>query len=93
MSDLFGHSGTSATRPFRDIGNQRSSTAEDKATLCKRLNELLRRVPPFVNGGSVQQVREWKHQHAAMLKQLKAKSTSVPSLISAVNTAEGWFKQ
>jgi hypothetical protein len=44
--------GTSlATKPFKDIRNQRPTVAEQKAQLCLDLKKLISRVPDRVRGG------------------------------------------
>jgi hypothetical protein len=72
--DLFGH--VEPKPELRDIGNQRESVAEEKARLCKRLNEILRSTPKRLNSASVNEVRAWKISHSESLKVLKSSKSS-----------------
>jgi hypothetical protein len=76
MSDLFGHIEPSA--PFKDIGNQRPSVAEEKAQLCLTLNRLLQTPPPCVRG-RVDPARP----RVALLAQAGASRAAEQSLVSA----------
>ena len=62
MTDLFGFEPERA--PFIDIRNQRDSVADEKAQLCKLLNEMLRKVPGGIGGASVNRVRQYKKDPA-----------------------------
>jgi len=83
MSDLFGHDSSGG---FVDIRNQRPSVAEEKAALCKQLNELLRRTPKFLATASIQGVRSWKDRHKAALKVLQNKNSSRAELCASINS-------
>lgn len=84
----------SARRPsppqFRDIRNQRPSTAEQKAVALLRLGQLLKRVHAQIRDGSVQRVREWKACHAAALKVAGNSRSSVTEITSACHSLERW---
>lgn len=86
MTDMFGFA--PPTLPFVDIRNTRDRVAEEKARLCKSLNELLRRAPSSISSGSVQTVRQWQAEHKAALKVLGSKQSSVQQLSSALNTMQ-----
>ena len=85
-TDLFGY--TPPLSPFKDIRNQRSGVAEEKAMLCKRLNAMLRRIPQPVAHGSIQKVRDYQASHKTAKKTLEDKRASVQQLMSAINTME-----
>lgn len=74
--------------PFKDIRNTRSSVAEEKAVLCRRLNDVLRRVPRSIGSASVQSVRAWQAAHKAAKKVLESKASSVQQLASALSSME-----
>jgi hypothetical protein len=61
--DFFG--GGEVEAPFRDIGNTRDSTAEQKAMLVLRINRAAASVPPKVLNGSIQATRTWVLHRAA----------------------------
>lgn len=82
MGDLFGHD---SSVEFVDIRNQRASVAEEKAALCKQLNELLRRTPKFLATASIQGVRAWKDRHKVALKVLQNKNSSRGELQAQIN--------
>jgi hypothetical protein len=71
-----------------EVRNTRPSTAEEKAALALRLNELCRRCPRSVAQGSIQTVREWTAEQQKALKALKSKTASVHQLQSAVSAME-----
>ena len=83
MSDLFGYT---APRPlFVDIRDQRPTTAEKKAVLCKQLGELLRTAPPLICNADVKTVREWRDHHAKAKKALANSRSSCNDLQTAIN--------
>lgn len=88
MSDLFGH--TEERAPFVDIRNQRESVAEEKARLCRELNDLLRRTPKPSAIATIQLVTGYKAAHKSALKVLQCKTSSRQELTSAVTTMRGW---
>ncbi len=66
-------------RLFSDIGNQRPSTAEQKAEALLRLGRLINRIPPVVaNGGSVDQVRAWKRVRGECAKVAGNQRSTLP---------------
>lgn len=81
-ADLFGHT---PPRPvFKDIRNQRPSTAEEKAALCLMLGELCRKVPPSICNGDVKAVREWRAHLEQSKKVLAGKRSSIAELTNAI---------
>jgi hypothetical protein len=84
MTDLFGFAEPRAE--FKDIRNQRPSTAEEKAELCATLNTLLRRSPKPATVASIEQTRHFKHVHKTALKVLQNKASSRQELRSAINS-------
>lgn len=88
MSDLFGFVAERA--PFVDIRNQRESVADEKARLCKELNDLLRRTPKPAAIATVQLVRNYKLAHKTALKVLSCKTSSRQELQSAISGMKGW---
>lgn len=80
--DLFGYAPPRAT--FKDIRNQRPSTAEEKAALCLTLGELCRKVPPSICNGDVKAVREWRAHLEKAQKVLSGKRSSIHELTSAI---------
>lgn len=89
MADLFGYDGVST--PFVDIRNQRDSVADEKAQLCKKLNELLRKAPESLGSASVQVVREWRGDHARSLKILQSKRSSRVELGLAIKLMQKYM--
>jgi len=90
MTDLFGY--TAPRAPFVDIRNQRDSVSEEKAILCRQLNELVRKVPDSIRGASVNKTREWMHVRERCQKVLQNKRSSRTELQSAVNTMREFDK-
>jgi hypothetical protein len=88
MTDLFGQ--VTERAPFKDIGNQRESVAQEKARLCQELNTLLRSTPKSLATASIQRVREFKYAHKAALKVLQCKTSSRQELESALNAMKGF---
>lgn len=89
MSDLFGYQ--SQVKITKDISDQRPSVAEQKAILCKRLGELLRKAPESICSGDVKTVREWKIHHEAAKKKFQNSRSSVNELQSAINQMESYL--
>lgn len=80
--DLFGYV---EPRPeFKDIRNQRPSTAEEKAALCLTLGELCRKCPASIRGGNVKQVREWRAHADKAQKVLGSRRSSIAELTAAI---------
>lgn len=82
MTDLFGY--TPDRVPFVDIRDQRPTTAEKKAILCKILGALLRTAPKAMATADVKFVREWKLHHANAKKTMQNTRSSVNQLESAI---------
>ena len=64
------------------------SIQEEKAFLCKRLGDLVMRIPSVVCNGSVQTVRKWKEDRAKAEKVLKNTRSSVNELKSMLSMME-----
>lgn len=79
--------GTVAKR-FRDIGNQRPSTAERKAELCMEIKQLALKVPRSVTTGSVQTARQWRAAQERAMKVAGSSRSSVIELELAVKELE-----
>jgi hypothetical protein len=62
--------------------------ADEKARLCKRLNEMLRRTPSGIASASVQVVRQWQLSHKEARKVLESTRSSVQQLASAISSME-----
>lgn len=88
MSDLFGFAPEKAE--FVDIRNQRDSVAEEKAQLCKQLNDKLRKVPVGINSASVNKVRQYKRDHERCLKILASKRSSRAELLGAIESMRAY---
>lgn len=84
MTDLFGHA--TAKEPFKDIRNQRPSTAEEKAQLCLVLGEKVKRCPPSVTSGSIQVTRAWVATQKSAIKVLRSSRSSVFDLQQAIKS-------
>lgn len=89
MSDLFGHAAPGVE--FQDIRNQRPSVAEEKATLCRHLNELLRRTPRAEAIATINQTHAYSHAHKQCLKVLRASSSSRSELQRAIDVMSPFF--
>ena len=73
-------------KPFKDIGNQRGTVAEEKARLCLLIGERCNKVPPSVTQGSVQTVRQWRECREKAMKVAGNKRSSVQELTSALSS-------
>lgn len=81
-----------APSPFRDIGNTRDSTAQEKARLCLELGRLIRAIPPQIkSGGSVNDVGAWKDDLAKSTKVAGSARASTQELRSAISRMQKWF--
>ena len=61
---------------------------EEKAILCKRLGDLVMRIPQGVASGSIQMVRSWKHERKKAASVLKDKRSSIPKLREVLTIME-----
>jgi hypothetical protein len=62
-----------------------------KEKLRQRLNELLKRVPPKVNSGSVQVAVNFKRFHASATKVVSSQRSTAQQLQSALNQADAFY--
>jgi hypothetical protein len=77
---------------FRDIRNQRPSTAEEKAQLLKILGELMNKVPDRIrSGGSIEEVRRWKLERGEVAKVAGNRRSSTHDIRSAINKMQKYF--
>ena len=91
MSQLDWVGSPSVTRKsFKDIRNQRPSTAERKAQLCLEIRKLALRPPSSVLGGSIQQVQKWVAAQESALKVCNGVKSSVAQLELAVKSLEAF---
>lgn len=67
------------------------SIQSEKAILCKRLGDLVMRIPPSVSNGSVQTVRQWKEDRAKAEKKLRNTRSSVNDLKSTLSMMEKYL--
>lgn len=78
--------GEQPRKPFKDIRNQRDSTAEEKAKLLLALGELINTIPPKIKGGGpVNDVREWKRVRGECAKVAGNARASVPDITAAIS--------
>lgn len=77
---------------FRDIRNQKPSTAQEKAILLMTLGKLLRTVPDHIKSCSVQAVREWRAAHARAAQIAAGKKSSVHDIQHAIASMRAWEK-
>lgn len=84
--------GTPTVTPpqFRDIGNQRASTAEGKAVLLLELGGLLNHIPHKVRSASINSTRQWVALRAEVAKVAKNQRSSVGQIRAAINTMRSW---
>lgn len=88
--DLFEGCSGVVSEPFKDIRNQRSSVAEEKAALCLELNGLVKRIPAALNSASINRVRAWRSAREGALRTLNNKASSRGELQSAINTMRAY---
>jgi hypothetical protein len=64
------------------------------ADLKTVLRPLVEQLPPYIkNGGSIQNVREFRKAHAKALKVYKKSRASEAELRNSINVMEGWFSR
>lgn len=80
--------GGKPAKSFRDIRNQRPSTAERKAELALDIKRLALKPPASVISGSVQTVRAWRTAQEAAMKVAGSSRSSVVDLELAVKSLE-----
>ena len=81
-------------RPFRDIRNTRESAASEKARLCFELGELINKIPPAIKrGGSINDVREWRHARDEAAKVAGKSRSSAQELRTAINRMQPYWSQ
>ena len=74
-------------KPFKDIRNTRESSAEEKARLALELGSMCNTCPAAIkNGGTINQVREWKRDREAAMKVAGNKRASIHDLTAAINS-------
>ena len=84
MNQLDWVGGAKPAKSFRDIRNQRPSTAERKAELCMEIKALALKVPASVASGSVQVVRRWRDAQEKAMKVAGSSRSSIVELELAV---------
>ena len=78
--------GLPPAKPFKDIRNQRSKTAERKAVLNRQLGVLLNAIPSALkSGGSINAVRDWRACANKQMKVYRNSRSSVFELEQAIN--------
>lgn len=91
MSQIDWVGGGVAPKPFRDIRNQRSSTAETKANLLLDLGKLINKVPPHIMAAGIKRTREWVAARDAAAKIAANPRASIPDLTRAIaNMGQFW---
>ena len=88
--DWVGGAGGAPEQKFKDIRNQRTSVAEQKAHLCKRIGELCNKVPAKIANGSINITREWRATRDAAMKTAGSSRSSVNQLEQALNSMARW---
>jgi len=79
--------------PFRDIRNTRPTVASEKAERLLELGRLITTVPGSVKtGGSVEQVRRWKHELGLSKKVAANSRASVNEINSAISRMAAWWR-
>jgi len=84
MNDLFGQ--VPVNYQFIYIRNQKDKVAEEKAIMCKQLNEMVKKIPSKVNSRSINYVREWKTNRERALKTLSNKRSTRTDLKVAIES-------
>lgn len=79
-------------KPFKDIGNKRPSTAEEKAKLCIRLGNMVRKVPPAYKDWDHKETMHFKYNQEAGIKVVMKKNATVTELQCAINNMERFWK-
>lgn len=77
-----------APKAFKDIRNTRPTVAEEKAELALKLGRLCNKVPPSINGASVDGVRAWRKARDAAAKVAASKRSSVQELTAAISNMQ-----
>ena len=65
---------------------------EEKAVLCNLISAYVMRIPHSVANGSIQKVREWKHDRAKAESILRNKRSSVHELTELLKKVEEKYK-
>lgn len=88
MSQLDWVGGPTAAKQFKDIRNQRPSTAETKAGLLIDLGKLINKVPAHIMGAGIERTREWVAARDAAAKIAGSSRSSIPDLTRAITSME-----
>jgi hypothetical protein len=79
--------GAPQRKPFKDINNTRESTAQEKARLALELGNICNTCPASIkSGGSINDVRNWKHARESAMKVAGNARSSVNELTAAINS-------
>lgn len=84
MSEQLDWVGGISPKEFRDIRNQRSSTAETKANLLLDLGRMINKVPPHIMAAGIERTREWVAARDAAAKIAASSRSSIPDLTRAI---------
>jgi hypothetical protein len=88
MSQIDWVGGGVAPKPFKDIKNQRSSTAETKANLLHDLGKLINKVPEQIMAAGIERTREWVAAREVAAKIASNSRASIPDLTRAIASME-----
>ena len=88
MSQMDWVGGGVAPKPFKDISNQRSSTAETKANLLLNLGKLINKVPIHIMAAGIERTREWVAARDAAAKIANNSRSSIPDLTRAITNMQ-----
>jgi hypothetical protein len=75
---------------FKDIKNQGSKTAEQKARLCHEIGALTNRVPPSIMAAGIEKTREWVAAREASAKVVANQRSSINALQIALKRMQAF---
>lgn len=78
------------SRSFKDISNQRPSTAEQKARLCHQIGALINRVPKSIMSAGIERTREWRAARDLSAKAVQSSRTSTTELQIALKRMQAF---
>lgn len=78
-------------RQFKDIRNQNTKLAEEKARLCHQIGALTNRVPAAIMASGVVKTREWMAARDASAKTVANSRSSVAELQIALKRMQAFL--
>jgi hypothetical protein len=91
MSQIDWVGGGRGPRQPAPVGNKRPSAAEEKAQLCIRLGNMVRKVPPAYSDWSYERVVDFKRNQEFGIRVVMKKNATVTELRCAISNMQRFW--